>query len=55
MDMKWKRIFGFIPVPVFYVESVRDGFAGVSYGPFIRIAKKYREDVGLLNHELHHC
>jgi len=53
--MELKRIFGIIPIPVFYVEKVRDGFAGVSYGFFIKIAEKYKDDIGLLNHELHHC
>ena len=50
-----KRIFGFIPIPVFYVDKVRDEFAGVSYGPWIKIRNEYKDDNPLLQHELTHC
>ena len=39
----------------FYTNwGVATGFAGVAYGPFIFIRPKYREDVGLLEHEKVH-
>jgi len=53
--MKFKRIFKVIPVPIFYVDKVRDMFAGVSYGMWVKIKKEYRDDEGLLQHELTHC
>ena len=52
--MEWKFIYKFIPVPIFYVESLGQ-FAGKSNGFFVRIVKKYKEDKGLIEHELNHC
>lgn len=52
--MKIKRIYGIIPVPVYYVEDLGK-FAGRSYGFFISIVEKYKDDRGLLEHELQHC
>ncbi len=52
--MKIKRIYGIIPVPVFYVEDLGK-FAGTSNGFFVRIVEKYKDDRGLLEHELQHC
>lgn len=52
--MKIKFIYKFIPIPVFYVESL-GAFAGKSYGFFIRVVEEYKDDVGLLEHELQHC
>ena len=52
--MEWRRIYGIIPVPVFYVDDLGP-FAGRSNGFFVRIVEKYKEDRGLLEHELQHC
>jgi len=53
--MEWKRIYSLIPVPVFYNERVPKRFAGVSYGVLVIIRPAYKDDEGLLAHELHHC
>jgi hypothetical protein len=53
--MIFRAIFKIIPIPVFYVDSLPNGFAGMSNGIFIRIDKDYKEDIGLLEHELVHC
>ena len=53
--MKWRAIYKIIPVPVFYVDPFKDGFAGKSNGFFVRIDKNYKDDKGLLEHELQHC
>lgn len=37
-----------------YTDNVPSGFGGVTYGPWVRILPKYREDAGLLQHELEH-
>jgi len=37
-----------------YTNSVPAGFAGVTYGPWVRILPQYRDDAGLLAHELEH-
>ncbi|MDH5327768.1 MAG: hypothetical protein OEZ68_15750 [Gammaproteobacteria bacterium] len=51
-----KFIFGFIPVPVFIVHSLKhDWQAGVSYGLFVLIRQGYEHDEGLIEHELVHC
>ena len=52
--MKIKLAY-FFPVPVFYVSRLGDGFAGKSFGFFILIKKLYKNDIGLLKHELMHC
>lgn len=40
---------------VFYTERfVRKGMGGIVFGPFIFIRPKYRNDVGLLEHEKVH-
>lgn len=53
--MRWMFAFGFIPVPVFYIEKMKGRRAGVSHGFYIRILKKYKEDKGIHRHELVHC
>jgi len=53
--MKIKRIYGFIPVPVFYTDKVKEGFAGVCVGPWVKIRPEYKHDEGLLQHELTHA
>lgn len=52
--MKIRMIYGVIPVPVFYVKSL-GWAAGRSNGFFVRIVEKYKDDKGLLEHELQHC
>jgi hypothetical protein len=52
--MKIKFIYGIIPVPVFYVDSLGKA-AGRSNGFIIRVVKEYKSDKGLLEHELQHC
>lgn len=37
-----------------YTNNVPVGFAGVTYGPWVRILETKRDDVGLLAHELLH-
>jgi hypothetical protein len=37
-----------------YTDSVPTGFAGVTYGPWVRILTRKRDDAGLLAHELLH-
>ena len=52
--MKIKRVFGIIPVPVFFTDSLPEKFGGASYGLFIKLRPKYEKDEGLLQHELVH-
>ena len=37
-----------------YVEKLPNGFGGTAQGPFIRILPKYKDDIGLLEHEKLH-
>jgi hypothetical protein len=37
-----------------YTDSIPDGFGGVAIAWFIRIRPKYKDDVGLLEHEKVH-
>ena len=37
-----------------YTNNVPAGFAGVTYGPWVRILETKRDDAGLLAHELLH-
>ena len=39
---------------VFYVDSLPPNIGGVANGFIIRILKKYKDDVGILKHELLH-
>jgi len=48
-----KYVYGFIPVPVLIVKDL-GWAAGRAYGFFIRIKEDYKDDVGLLEHELQH-
>ena len=51
----WQRVFGWIPVPVFFIGAGRlDPFAGRACGVLVAIDERYRADVGLLRHELVH-
>ncbi len=51
--MKIKTVYGFIPVPVFIAKDL-GWAAGRAYGVFVRIKEKYKDDEGLLQHELQH-
>ena len=52
---KWtiKFVYAIFPVLVRYVAEIKD-HAGFSYGPYIKIKDSYKNDIGLLNHELTH-
>ena len=51
--VKW--VFKVLPAFVFYTDRfVPKRFGGVTYGIFVFIRKKYRNDRGLLEHELVH-
>lgn len=39
---------------IFYTEFVPTGFVGITLGPVILIRPKYRDDTGLMKHELTH-
>jgi hypothetical protein len=51
--MKILYAFGWLPAPVFYLESL-GGWGGLAVGPIIFITEKYRDDQGLHLHELEH-
>lgn len=54
--LQWSRLFNWLPVPVLYSRRlVGQGFAGRSFGVAIAIHPDYRDDTGLLAHELEHC
>lgn len=53
--MKIEFVFGFLPVFVFFADSLGEGKAGEARGPIVRILKSYADDVGLLEHELTHA
>ena len=40
---------------IHYTDSIPAGFGGVSYGPYIRILPKYRNDAGIHAHEQVHA
>lgn len=49
-------IYKLIPVPVFWTDRfLKDWQGGVSCGFFCILRPKYKEDKGLLEHELTHC
>jgi hypothetical protein len=43
-----------IPHILHYTDSIEEGFGGTAQGPYIRIRPKYKDDKGLLAHELEH-
>lgn len=49
-----KFVYKICPVYVKCVDGNIHGFAGFSYGPYIKINKSYKDDIGLLEHELTH-
>jgi hypothetical protein len=51
----WRRIYGFIPVPVIYTDNLPERFGGLFCGLWIKIRPKYKHDLGLLEHELTHA
>lgn len=55
--MKWRFVFRFIPVPVFYSDSMPLGVGGQTFpwrGPCVRIRPQYAGDEGIHQHELAH-
>ena len=57
-NVEFRKIFGFIPVPIFWTEkTLKDWQGGYSVGFFCVIRPKYRErgDEGIVQHELTHC
>lgn len=57
MTIRW--IYRFIPVPVFYSDNLPEGVGGKFRGGllvyWIKIRPKYRDDEGILQHELEHA
>lgn len=54
--MKLKFVYGFLPAIVFYTNKlIPKRFGAYTMGLFIFIRPKYREDRGLLEHELTHA
>jgi len=53
--MKIKFVYGILPAFIFYVKTLGDFAAGRSNGFIIRVVEKYKDDEGLLEHELQHC
>ena len=52
--MKIKFVYRILPSLVVYTERVPKGSAGCANGPVIRILPEYKNDEGLLQHELIH-
>ena len=40
---------------IHYTDSIPEGFGGVSYGPYIKIRPKYKDDGGIHAHEQTHA
>ena len=38
-----------------YTDDIKEGFGGVSYGPYIKIRPKYKDDGGIQAHEDTHA
>lgn len=53
--MKLEFVYGLLPVLVHFTDNIKDGFGGMAYGPYVKLRLKYREDEGLLQHELTHA
>ena len=49
-------VYKVLPVWVRYVGEgqVKSGFAGYCYGPYVKILESYKDDIGLVEHELTH-
>lgn len=54
MSITVKWVYKVCPVIVAYVDGGTKGFAGISYGPFVKILNERKGDTGLLEHELTH-
>lgn len=52
--MTIKFVYGFLPAIVQYVDALPDGFAGRANAIYIKILLGYKEDRGILEHELVH-
>lgn len=57
-NMIIRFVYKVFPVPVFYVDSLPNGYSGFFQAiiiPIVKIKKGCEEDIGLLEHELEHC
>jgi hypothetical protein len=52
--MEWRSVFGIVPVPVFYTDSLPAGVGGEQRGPVVRILPRFEHDEGIHRHELAH-
>ena len=52
--MNIQHVFRIVPVPVFYVNWLPFSAGGLSVAVFVFLLEKYREDKGLVEHELEH-
>ena len=52
--MKFTFVYGMLPALVCYTDHVPEGSAGCANAMIVRIRPGYRDDVGLLQHELTH-
>jgi hypothetical protein len=52
--MKWRSVFGIIPVPVFYTDDLPENVGGRALYGAIYIRPKYERDEGIHQHELAH-
>jgi hypothetical protein len=48
------KINVFPPALIIYTDDLPDDVGGRSFGPYVRIRPKYRDDEGILQHELSH-
>ena len=53
--MQIRKIFKWLPVPIFTSSLLTRGRWGRSYWLFITTRKQYSQDEGLIQHELLHC
>jgi len=52
--MKLIFVYKVLPAVLFYTDNINPKFGGMTYGPVVFIRNKYKEDYGLLEHELNH-
>lgn len=52
--MKLMFVYKFLPALLFYTDNIKEKFGGMTYGPVVKIRNKYKDDRGLLEHELNH-
>lgn len=52
--LKCRKVFGFIPVPIYQTDDMSEGYGGQACLVFIKLRPKYWEDEPLIEHELTH-